>query len=140
MISPSHQHQLHETSTNNTGLTGSGHLFANALSRLNSKLGPALKHTLEKLIILLIPVPVLMLIKGIEGIIERESPDSLASLGTVSSGFFNFLEMHSLIIAGAFGVTFIVWFLTRNIWSNSDSEYTDDDYDDFVTKELMNKK
>jgi len=134
MISPSHQ--LHET---NTKLTGSRHLLANTLSRLESKLKPALKHTLEKLIVLLIPVPVLMLIKGIEGIIERESPDSLASLGTVGSGFFNFLEMHSLIIAGAFGVTFIVWFLTRNIWSNSDSEYSDD-YEDFVTKELMNKK
>jgi len=138
MISPSHRHQLHETSSKLTDST-SEHPLANTLSRLENKLGPALKHTLEKLVVLLIPVPVLMLIKGIEGIIERESPDSLASLGTVGSGFFNFLEMHSLIIAGAFGVTFIVWFLTRNIWSNSDSEYTDD-YEDFVIKELMDKE
>ena len=91
-----------------------------------------------------------MLIIGIEGIIEQESPDNLASLGTVGASFISLLGVHSLIIAGALGVTFIVWFLTRKIWNNSEensfdedfsennsesSEYIDE-YEEFVDEEL----
>jgi len=100
----------------NTSRFKSSHIIPKSIARL----APAIRHLLEKITILLIPLPVFMLITGIEGIIEQESPDNLASIGSVSSGFFNFLEMHSLIIAGAFGVTFIIWFLTRKVWSNSE--------------------
>ncbi len=109
-----------------------------------AKLTPAIRHMLEKLTILLVPIPLFMLIIGIEGLIEQQSPENLASLGSVGSGFFNSLEMHSLIIIGALGVTFIIWFLTRNIWSSleqhddekSESEYSDE-YEQFVDKDLM---
>ena len=81
------------------------------------KLAPAIHHLLKKITMLLILLPLFMLISGIKGIIEQESPDNLASLGSVGSAFLNFIDMHVLIIAGAFGVTFIIWFLTRNIWT-----------------------
>ncbi|WP_214660644.1 hypothetical protein [sulfur-oxidizing endosymbiont of Gigantopelta aegis] len=54
--------------------------------------------------------------------IKNESPDSLASLSSIGSGFFHFPGMHSLIIVGALGLTFIVWLLTRNLWSNVDNK------------------
>ncbi len=109
-----------------------------------AKLTPTIRHIFEKLIILLMPIPLFMLFTGIEGLIEQESPENLASLGTIGSGFLNFLEMHSLIIIGALGITFIIWFLTRNIWSspehrsfeNSNSEYSDE-YEEFVDKDLL---
>ncbi len=112
-----------------------------------AKLAPAIRHILKKLIVLMIPLPVFMLITGIAGIIEKESPENLASLSSVGSGFFSFLEMHSLIIAGAFGLTFIAWFLTRNMWSNTnddsvestDSQYVDE-YEEFVDEELVHHK
>lgn len=114
-----------------------------------TKLAPAIRHILEKLTVLILPLPIFMLITGIAGIIEQQSPENLASLSSVGSGFFSFLEMHFLIIAGALGVTFIVWFLTRNIWSSSDdvsfentsSEYENsqsvDEYEEFVDEELV---
>ena len=131
--------QLHESpfKLNRSKLKASRMILTSA-----AKLAPALRHILEKITILLIPLPIFMLITGIEGIIEQESPDNLASLGTVGSGFFNFLEMHSLIIAGAFGMTFIIWFLTRSIWDNDEdcgSEYMDE-YEEFVDEELVNHK
>lgn len=119
-----------------------------------AKLAPAIRHVLEKLTILLIPLPIFMLIIGIEGIIEQNSPENLASLGTVGTSFISLLGVHSLIIAGALGVTFIVWFLTRKIWNNSEdnsfdedfsennsesSEYTDE-YEEFVDEELVRHK
>ncbi|MCW8931327.1 MAG: hypothetical protein OQL19_13945 [Gammaproteobacteria bacterium] len=105
-----------------------------------NKLFPAIRHVLEKLTIVLIPLPVYMLIKGIEGIIEQESPESLASLGAVSSGFFNSLDMHSLIFLGALGLTFIVWFLTRNIWANGDDSEFSNEYEDYTSEEFIDHK
>ena len=109
------------------------------------KSAPAIRHILEKMTILLIPLPLFMLFTGTEGIIEQESPDNLASLSSVSSGFFNSIDMHSLIFAGAFGVTFIIWFLTRRMWNNledtsyENTEYTDE-YEEFVDVELTHDK
>lgn len=87
-----------------------------ALSSL-FKFAPAIKHTLEKLTLLLILVPLFMLITGIEGIIKQVSPESLGSLASVSSSFFSSLNMHTLIIFGALGTTFIIWFITRKVWT-----------------------
>lgn len=86
------------------------------------KLTHNIKHILEKLSLLLIPLPLLMLITGINGIIKNESPEALASFASIGAGFFNSINMHSLIIIGALGVTFIIWFVTRKIWSNSEEE------------------
>jgi hypothetical protein len=92
------------------------------LFKISSKSAPAIRHILEKLSIFLIPLPLFMLFAGTEGLIKNESPDSLASLSAISSGFFHFPGMHTLIIAGAFGVTFIIWFLTRNLWTNDTAD------------------
>lgn len=67
--------------------------------------------------ILLIPLPVFMLITGIEGLIKHQSPEKLASIASVGTVFFDFFNMHSLIILGALGLTFIIWFINRNKWS-----------------------
>ena len=79
-------------------------------------------NTFKNLSLLLIPIPLSMLAAGTEGLIEVEPPDNLASLGAISSGFFNFLALHSLILSGAFGVTFIVWLLTKKLWLTTDNE------------------
>lgn len=99
--------------------------FSQAVATLAQQiysLMPAIHQLLKNVLILLIPLPLLMLVVGTEGLIEQESPDSLASLSTIGTGFFNFLDMHSLILLGAFGVTFIIWLLTRNLWLNIDDE------------------
>lgn len=98
----------------------------NTAFSLLSKLTHDIKPVLEKLSLLFIPLPIFMLITGIEGIIKHESPESLASLGSISSGFFSFINMHSLIIFGALGITFIVWLITRKIWAFSEED--DDGY------------
>lgn len=94
----------------------------NTAYRLLPKLTHSIKLVLEKILLLLIPVPLLMLFTGIEGIIKHESPERLASLGSVGSGFFVFINMHSLIIFGALGITFIVWLFTRKIWALSNED------------------
>ncbi len=81
-----------------------------------AELLPAVRHILEKLIIFLLPVPILLLIIGTEGIIEKDSPENLGSISSLSQSFFNYFEMHTLIFSGALGITFIVWLFTRNIW------------------------
>ena len=88
-----------------------------------AKPAPAIKHILEKLTLLLMPLPLFMLFTGTEGIIKHESPENLASLGSIGSGFFNFINMHTLIIFGALGITFIVWFITRKIWTYSEEDF-----------------
>ncbi len=76
----------------------------------------AMRYILEKLIIFLLPVPLLFLIIGTKGIIEKDSPENLGSINSLSQSFFNYFEMHTLIISGALGITFIVWLFTRNMW------------------------
>jgi hypothetical protein len=114
------------------------------MSQLITHLIPIIHHLLEKITLLFIPLFLFMLSTGIEGIIEKESPDSLASFGSVSSSFFNFIGMHSMIIVGALGITSVIWFLTRNLWTTSD-EYIDasqyiDEYEEFVGEELANEE
>ncbi len=88
---------------------------------LNSKIHiPKIIHSiLEKVVWLLLPLPLFMLITGTEGIIENESPENLASLSTLRSGLVDFLNMHTLIIFGAFGLTFMIWLITRKMWTPS---------------------
>lgn len=93
------------------------------------RISPSIRHILEKLAIPCIPLPLFMLFAGTEGIIEKNSPENLANLGSLSSSFFNFFGMHTLIIAGAFGITLIIWFVTKNIWSSSDDDMEDEFYE-----------
>lgn len=55
-----------------------------------------------------------MIYIGVSGIIEYKSPEYLASLATLSSGFMMYFEHHALIIFGALGFTFSVWFAGKN--------------------------
>lgn len=52
---------------------------------------------------------------GISGIIEHKSPENLASLTTLSSGFITYFEYHALIIFGALCFTFSMWFMRKNL-------------------------
>lgn len=80
------------------------------------KISPAIRHILEKLTVFLIPIPLLFLIWGTEGIIEKDSPENLGSISAMSQSFFNYFELHTLIFIGALGITLIVWLITRNMW------------------------
>ncbi|MCU7800442.1 MAG: hypothetical protein KZQ70_09905 [gamma proteobacterium symbiont of Lucinoma myriamae] len=90
------------------------------------KLTHDIKPILGKLILLLIPLPFFMLTAGIGGIIKQVSPESLGSLGSISSGFFYSINMHTMIILGALVITFFIWFITRKVWRYSE----DDSYND----------
>lgn len=90
--------------------------------KLHKDIIPALLHLLEKLLIILLPLPFFMVFLGTQGIIEENSPDSLANFNAMSSGFFDSLGMHALIILGALGITLIIWFITRKIWRNSEQQ------------------
>jgi len=91
-------------------------------TKIIPKLAPAIRHIVEKIAILLIPLPLFMLFTGTEGIIEKDSPENLASISSLSYSFFNSFGMHILILSGALGVTFLIWFITKNIWKNSEDE------------------
>jgi len=75
---------------------------------------------INKIIVFFIPLPLFLLGTGISGIINDESPESLASINTMGMGFIDHINMHTLIFLGAFGITFIIWFITRKIWVNSE--------------------
>jgi len=110
-------------------------------TRLIPKLAPSIRHILKKLAIILIPLPLLMLFAGTEGIINNDSPEILATFGSLGFGFFNSFEMHTLIITGAFGVTFLIWFVTRNIWTSPDEESLEDkDYKEKISAKEHAKK
>ncbi len=83
---------------------------------LKFRLLPVIRHILEKLVVFLLPLPLILLIMGTAGIIKNDSPDNLASMRSMTQSFFNYFELHTLIIMGALGITLIVWFITRNIW------------------------
>ena len=51
---------------------------------------------------------------GVSGIIEHKSPENLASLATLSSGFITYFKYHILIISGALFLTFSVRLLRKN--------------------------
>jgi len=90
--------------------------------KLIPKIAPSVRHILEKIAILFIPLPLFMLFSGTTGIIKTESPEQLATIGSMGSSFVHSFGMHSLIIAGAFGITFIIWFITRKFWGQTDEE------------------
>lgn len=51
---------------------------------------------------------------GVSGIIEHKSPENLASLTTLGSGFITYFEYHALIIFGALCFTFSLWFMRKD--------------------------
>lgn len=90
--------------------------------KLIPKIAPSVRHILEKIAIIFIPLPLFMLFSGTTGIIEKDSPEQLATISSMGSSFFNSFGMHSLIILGALGITFIVWVITRKVWSQGDED------------------
>lgn len=101
------------------------HLHDCKIKRI-AEFSPSIQNILKKIVILLIPIPLFMLITGTEGIIENDSPENLATLNSLGANFFNSYEMHTLIFSGAFGITFIIWLVTRNIWKNSANRRLED--------------
>lgn len=67
-----------------------------------------------KIIYPIIALSLFIIFFGVSGIIEHKSPDNLASLATLGSGFITYFEYHVLIICGALSVTFAVWFVRKN--------------------------
>lgn len=57
----------------------------------------------------LYPLALLMLYTGTSGIIENNSPDSLATISTLGQSFFTYIQYHSLILSGSIALTFAVW-------------------------------
>lgn len=51
---------------------------------------------------------------GVSGIIEYKSPENLASLVTLSSGFINYIEYHALIVSGALCFVFSACLMRKN--------------------------
>ena len=56
----------------------------------------------------------LVIFFGVSGIIEHKSPENLASLASLGSGFITHFEYHALIIFGALCFTFSIWFMRKD--------------------------
>jgi len=110
------------------------------LNKLIAKLAPSLRHILEKIAILFVPLPLFMLFSGTTGIIEKNSPEHLATISSMGSSFFNSFEMHSLILAGAFGITFIIWVITRKVWNQSDEQPGNKTFESDPYEKTFNEK
>jgi len=74
------------------------------------------KTLLRTIIFLFLPVFVYLLFSGINAMILQNSPDNLESISSLGYSFFTFLDLHSMILLGALGITFVIWFFTRDIW------------------------
>ena len=53
---------------------------------------------------------IIMFVYGISGIIEHKSPHNLQSALTLMGGFIMYFEYHLMIILGALGSTFSIWY------------------------------
>lgn len=82
----------------------------------------SVRRSLEKNILLFMPLPVWMLILGIRQLIENTSPGTLVSIWYENNFYYNYLEQYFLILTGAFGLTLIFWVYTRKIWSSQGNE------------------
>ena len=52
---------------------------------------------------------VLIVAGGVLGLIEHKSPQSLASLSTLSLSLIIYFEYHAMIILGALGISYSAW-------------------------------
>ncbi|MCW8929584.1 MAG: hypothetical protein OQL19_05020 [Gammaproteobacteria bacterium] len=72
------------------------------------------EHYPKSIHTILLFLSVLVIFLGVSGIIEHKSPENLATLSTLSSGFFTYFEYHLLIISGALSLTFSMWFMKNH--------------------------
>lgn len=79
-------------------------------------------RTLEKYILIFIPLPIWMLILGTIQLVKNTSPEVLMSIRHGNMNFFDYLEQHLLILMGAAGITLIFWIYTRKIWMSRPGE------------------
>jgi len=56
----------------------------------------------------------LILSFGVSGIVENKTPESMATIGTLTSSFFQYIEYHALIVTGALGFIFAAWLMERD--------------------------
>lgn len=54
-----------------------------------------------------------LLYAGVSGIIENKSPANLSSMWITMVGFFNYIQYHLMILAGALAFTFGIWLFTK---------------------------
>ena len=80
------------------------------LKRLNNQRAHCFSNV-ELLPLLLISLTLLYV--GVTGIIENKSPENISSVSVTMIGFFNFIQYHLLILAGALGCTYGIWLFTN---------------------------
>lgn len=80
------------------------------LKRFSNQQSPCYSHV-ELLPVLL--VSLVLLYTGVSGIIENKSPENLSSVWITMVGFFNYIQYHLLILAGALALTFVIWLFTN---------------------------
>ncbi len=92
--------------------------ISHVLHDIASHMKKVLKALFQIVVLLCLPIFAFLLFNGINKMILQNSPDNLASISSLGYSFVNFLDLHSMILLGALGITFVVWFFTRNIWKN----------------------
>lgn len=92
--------------------------MTHALHDLVTQLKHLLKTFFRTIVLLFLPVSVYLLFSGINAMILQNSPDNLASISSLGYSFFAFLDLHSMILLGALGITLVIWFFTRELWKS----------------------
>jgi Na+/H+-dicarboxylate symporter len=83
-----------------------------------SQLKLLLKRFLQLIIYLFLPVFIYLLFSNINEMILQNSPENLGSINSLSYSLLTFLDLHFMILLSALGITFVIWFITRDIWKN----------------------
>ncbi|MFK5893708.1 MAG: hypothetical protein QM504_10855 [Pseudomonadota bacterium] len=76
------------------------------------------KHLPQQVLAILAILSFLLIIIGIDTIINNFSPENLSTYSTLIDGFFNNIGGHAFILIGALLYTVIIWDLTRDSWGN----------------------
>ena len=84
-------------------------MYKQAHEFMNINFEPFLKTVYS----ILFTLSLFVIFYGVSGIIEHKSPEDLASLATLSSGFITHFKYHALIISGALCLTFSVGLLRK---------------------------
>jgi len=73
-------------------------------------------YSIEKLMLFLLPVPLVFLFTGTNGIIRQANPFEMTDFSSTLSAISNHFGMHFLILSGALCFTLMFWFATRKFW------------------------
>jgi len=73
-------------------------------------------RAIEKLILFLMPIPLVFLFTGTRAMIQEADPFELTAISSTLTTFSNHFEMHFLILTGALSLTLMLWLATRKYW------------------------